>query len=173
MFKFSFKQQVLTGFAVSLTFVLASAITSFLSVKSVENDDSLKNHSYEVINHTRMISLHLTRAESGMRGFILTGRPSYLVPYSANAKMVMPNIRELRNLISDNPLLINRVDSMTYYVQKKLTVMDKTLVANSSGKIRAALGVILTDSGKLYMDNIERISRQIVREEKSCWLKER
>jgi CHASE3 domain sensor protein len=54
MLKLTFKQQVLTGFTVSLLFVLVSAVTSYLSVEKLNEDTKWQGHTYEVIDLIKM-----------------------------------------------------------------------------------------------------------------------
>lgn len=167
MFKFSFKQQVITGFVVSLAFVLISAITSYLSVESVKKDAGWQSHSQDVINHATLINDQLTHAEGSVRGYLLTERPSYLQPYTVNIDAVMPTLKELKVLVSDNPEQLVSVDSLEFYVTKKRLIMQETLTTHQSGLKAAAMRIILTDKGKSYMDNIDRLTDQIVKVENS------
>lgn len=165
MFKLSFKQQVLTGFVVSLIFVLLSAVTSYLSLKSLEEEAKWQTHTHEVINLTERINVQLAIAESSMRGYILTQRPKYLNPYSKNIESIISNVEDLKKLIADNPVQVIRVNSIGKLIKNKLGIMRETLQANDSKGKEAALKNILTDKGKITMDNIELLSAQVIQSE--------
>ncbi|RZM28106.1 MAG: response regulator [Pedobacter sp.] len=165
MFKLTFKQQVLTGFAVSLAFVLISAITSFFSVRSVADDAKWQSHTYEVINKTERLELSLLNAETGLRGFILTQRPKYLDPYTQNVGKIAPGIKELKLLVADNPKQVQRFDSLELFANAKLADMTLILQANASRGQAAAMQTLLTDKGKFYKDTMLMISKHIVAEE--------
>ncbi|TDO21748.1 response regulator [Pedobacter duraquae] len=162
MFKLSFKQQVLTGFAVSLTFVLISAVTSFFSVKSVAVDAKWQTHTYEVINRTERLELTLLNSETGLRGYILTQRPKYLDPYTQNVGKLIPSIKELKILVADNPAQVQRFDSLELFANAKLADMTLILQANASRGQAAAMQALLTDKGKYYKDMMLEISKRIV-----------
>lgn len=166
MFKLSFKQQVLTGFVVSLIFVLLSAVTSYLSLKSLEEEAKWQTHTHEVINLTERIKVQLANAESSMRGYILTQRPKYLNPYSKNIVSIIPNLEELKNVTADNPLQVIRLNSIEKLIGSKLGIMRETLQVNDSKGKEAALKNILTDKGKITMDNIELLSAQVIQSER-------
>jgi len=167
MFKLSFKQQVLTGFAVSLAFVLVSAVTSFFSVKSVAIDTKWQAHTYAVINKTERLELILINSETGLRGYILTQRPKYLDPYTENVGRIIPAIKELKILIADNPIQVQRFDSLELYATAKLADMTRILQANASKGQAAAMQSMLTDKGKYYKDQMLDISKRIVKSEMS------
>ena len=165
MFKFSFKQQVITGFVVSLIFVMVSAISTYLSIKSAEEDAAWENHTQDVINHATLINLQLTNAESSMRGFLITEKPSYIQPYNVSIDLVSPNLRELKSIVADNPSQIKNVDSLEHYVNKKLNIMKETLAAHQSGNREAALALVRTNKGESYMDDVDRLCDQIIQAE--------
>lgn len=165
MFKFNFKQQVRVGFVVSLIFVLVSAITSYFSVKSLERDSSWQNHTYQVINASERISLTLTTAESSIRGYILSQREVYLAPYQKNTELARTSIKDLRNLVKDNPIQVKRTDSIERYLNLKAEVMRETLNANRTLGKEAAMKIVLTDRGKKTKDSLDRCIQNMVQAE--------
>jgi CHASE3 domain sensor protein len=125
MFKFTFKQQVLTGFGISLLFVLISAVTSYLSIRSMDSDSSWESHTYDVIDHAQNLEVRILNAETGIRGFVLTQRPRYLDPYNKNANRIMPEIKELQHLTIDNISQQERLDSLEIYANMKIHDMHR------------------------------------------------
>ena len=166
MFKLSFKQQVFTGFAISLLFVLLSAITSFLSVKNLQQDAAWQSHTHQVINTAERINLELSNAESGIRGYVITGVPKYLDPYHNNSNLVLITLRELKQLVDDNPIQTRRVDSMETVILLKLNIMKETLLIQTSLGQEAARKQIFAGSGKEAMDKIQRLSHEVVSTER-------
>lgn len=166
MFKFSFKQQVFTGFAISLLFVLIAGLTSYLSVKSLQQDASWQSHTHQVINTAERINLELSIAESSLRGYILTSIPKYLAPYENNSSSVLNTLRELNNLVSDNPAQIQRVDSIKLVINEKLSVMRETLLVKTVSGTEAARQKMLAGHGKEVMDNTQRLINAMVSPER-------
>ena len=165
MFKFSFKQQVITGFVVSLIFVLVSAISTYFSIKSVEKDAAWENRTQNEINDATSLNWYLTNAESSMRGFLLTKKATYIEPYQVNVDAVLPILQELKLLASDDKMQLAEVDSLEYYVNKKLAFMKKTLDFHKSGQESVAFSLMLTNQGKVYMDHIDRITDRMIKKE--------
>ncbi|MET3112353.1 CheY-like chemotaxis protein/CHASE3 domain sensor protein/GAF domain-containing protein [Pedobacter sp. CG_S7] len=166
MFKFTFRQQVLTGFIISLIFVLFSAVTSYYSVKSLTHESELKNHTYNVINTAGEIGLKLTIAESSMRGYILSQQAPYLVPYTKNTEGLLFNINELRNLIIDSPEQVAKVDSIEKYVSLKSNFMKETLQINNDIDRNEAIQKILTNKGKELKETVDKFINQLINAEK-------
>ncbi len=165
MFKLTFKQQVLTGFAVSLTFVLISAVSSYLSIKKLNDDATWQSHTYEVIDKIRETEFYLLNAGTGFRGFVLTQKEKYLAPYTQNVKKIAPAIRELKSLISDNQKQVENTDSLLHYADLKIADMELVLSVNKEKGREAAIEIIKTDKGKYYKDKILKISQQMIAEE--------
>jgi len=165
MAKFTFKQQVVLGFTLSLLFVLISAITSYLSIQSMNTDSTWESHTYEVIDHARNLEVKLLNAETGMRGYILTQRANYLAPYTNNVDKIIPEIRKLQHLTIDNPIQQERLDSLDILANAKVKHMHEVIQLNKSSGQKAATSMVLTDVGKVLKDRIVSINNSIIQEE--------
>lgn len=166
MFKLTFKQQVLTGFAISLLFVLVSAVTSYFSIRSVDIDSDWENHTYDFIDRAERLEVKLLNAETGLRGFILTGDKKYLQPYEENIGQIDSTMEDLRRMSEDNTSDDAQLDSVQLYSTELVRDMRKTLeVYNSEGKI-AATNMILTDRGRDIKYKFLYASSNLIKAEK-------
>ncbi|KQC02645.1 response regulator [Pedobacter sp. Hv1] len=172
MFKLTFKQQVLTGFAVSLAFVFISALASYLSVQSLTDSSNWITHTYKVINVAEKAEIELINAETGLRGFVITQSQSYKAPYNKSINQILARIADLKVLVSDNPSQRKKVDSLEIYASQKVEDMKNIMaLANTSG-FEAARQDILTNKGQTYKVNFLRVSENIITRELEL-LKER
>jgi len=115
-----------------------------------------------VISSAAALVASLTTAETGQRGFLLTGREEYLHPYRSSLNEVR---RQLGILQSSVRLPENRarMPRLQELVHAKLTELDSTIDLRRRSGPEAALQVVLTDEGKAYMDEIRRICAEIER----------
>jgi CHASE3 domain sensor protein len=74
------------------------------------------------------LQLNLTDAETGQRGFIITGDASYLDPYTDALGHVQQSEKSLRELTSDNPVQQTSVDRLEPMVASKLTELHELIV---------------------------------------------
>lgn len=162
MFKLSFKRQVLTGFAVSLTFVFISALASYLSIQSFTDSSNWVEHTYEVIKTAEKTEIELINAETGLRGFIITNKPSYQMPYNKSINQVMVYMDTLKELVKDNPIQKKITDSLTYYATQKVEDMKGTMTIASTLGPEAARQEILTNRGQMLKVNFLRLSKQFI-----------
>nr|WP_068891540.1 response regulator [Pedobacter panaciterrae] len=165
MFKLSFKQQVLTGFAVSLLFVLVSAITSYFSIGKLNQDTKWQSHTYDVINLTKDVEFQVLNSETSIRGFVLSGNRQYLEPYNANASKILHTVAELKKLTSDNTEQQIRIDSLNQYAQAKIDEMKEVLRAYEINGKEASAKRVVAGLGQLYKNQILKIGKQIIEDE--------
>jgi signal transduction histidine kinase/CheY-like chemotaxis protein/CHASE3 domain sensor protein len=172
MLNSAFKRKVLIGSTITLTIVLISAITSCLSVLSTRKSDAWETHTHEVINKIQDIELEIVNAETGLRGFIITGNEDFLVPYNDNLKQILPSVASLRYLVKDNKNQTSRIDSLEYYAKLKVQRMGANLSLYKKYGTRSPTLLLNTEQGRRYKAKISSVMAQLVTEEKQL-LKER
>jgi len=165
MLKLTFRQQVVAGFTISLLFVIISAVTSYYSIRSLNEDSAWESHTYQVIDHAQNLEVKLLNSETGLRGYVLTQKSNYLDPYNKNAGKIMPEIKELERLTKDNFSQQERLDSLEIYANQKLRDMQEILQANAIYGQDAAIKKVATDKGKLFKDNMFRVNNQFIQTE--------
>lgn len=89
--------------SVPLIFVLAFVLLVLEVKRQNEQAQSWYLHSKEVIAQTDSISRSLADAEASIRGYVITGDPSFDVAYSRAAEDIPEGIRRLQTLVRDNP----------------------------------------------------------------------
>ncbi|PTS95722.1 histidine kinase [Pedobacter sp. HMWF019] len=167
MIKLSFKQQVLTGFAVSLLFVLFSAVTSYLSIESFDKDSNWENHTYEVMLLTQKVDLQMTSAENALKGYILTEDQMYMRTYTDNLDKAESSLHDLKNMVIDNPLQSQRVDSLELFAQQRMSTMKEILQADQSEGRETAYKLYLSEKAKMRRENLTRLGAKMILEERA------
>ena len=123
MLKLSFRNQVLSGFAVSILLVFIVGILSFNSINQLRDDTVRVEHTQQVIKKSTNLLQQLIDAETGMRGYSATGKKILLDPYNAALPIVNANLSELRVLISDNPVQVKRAETLSALINKQLNLL--------------------------------------------------
>ena len=108
-------------------------------------------------------------AETGQRGFLLTGRPEYLEPYNTAVEGVAAEIRELTALAAESPEQRNRFLQLQALVGDKLAELRNTIELRRSRGLPAALPVVQNDQGKQTMDRIRHVAQEIEAAESARW----
>jgi two-component system CheB/CheR fusion protein len=114
----------------------------------------------------------LRDAETGQRGYLLTGDASYLTTYENGVAEVRDRLPRLRALSTSRPPWQARLDEFGGLVEAKLGELAETVRLYSSGDRAAALQTVQTGFGRNTMDRI-RVSLATMRSEEDALLAER
>ncbi|MGB0372153.1 MAG: CHASE3 domain-containing protein [Opitutales bacterium] len=69
----------------------------------IQNSTKWVNHTYNVISEARALIAHAVDIETGMRGFLLSGKDEFLEPYDSGKKGFFEGLSALSETVSDNP----------------------------------------------------------------------
>jgi signal transduction histidine kinase/DNA-binding response OmpR family regulator len=154
------------SFALALTMLSTIGIVSYRNTVQLIDTSHRENHSYRVITKLQNLSSRIKDAETGQRGYILTGNTRYLEPYNAAIAVVEQNLNDLRQLTSDNPSQQNRITTLEPLVNRRIALIQQTLTLQNTQGFEAARQIILTHEGKDLMDRIRAILADIEVEER-------
>lgn len=94
---------------------------------------------------------NIVDAETGQRGYLLTGEPRYREPYDAAAKQISNQLAALRKLYEGKPAESARLATLTDHVMRKLAEIEMTVRLRESGNDDAWKFVVTTDVGREEM----------------------
>ena len=146
--------RTLIGFLLAVAAVVLIALLSYKSLQTTMNTARNLAQSIELLRLLQSLFSTLKDAETGQRGFLLTGEESYVTPYT-DAKDALPNeFKALRALLVNRPEQARRLDALESLANLKMTELESTVAARRAGHTEASLAVVRTDRGKIYMDRI-------------------
>jgi CheY-like chemotaxis protein/signal transduction histidine kinase/CHASE3 domain sensor protein len=146
--------KTLLGFFVAVVAVVIIALLSYQSLQTTTSTARNLAQSIELLRLLQSLFSTLKDAETGQRGFLLTGEESYLTPYT-DAKDALPSeFKALRALLVNRPEQARRLDALESLANLKMTELESTVAARRAGHSEASLAVVRTDRGKIYMDRI-------------------
>jgi CheY-like chemotaxis protein/CHASE3 domain sensor protein len=142
------------GFAAAIVTVIVIAFFGYRSLDNEAVSAALTTHTLEVMQRIDGLLSSLKDAETGQRGYLLTGREGYLEPYN-NARADIPGeFQQLRRLTANNPHQQELLSQIEHFSDQKLGELQETIVLKRAGNMDGALAVVLTDRGKIFMDRI-------------------
>jgi len=100
-------------------------------------------------------------AETGQRGYLLTGEASYRQPYDTAVKQVDGHLAALRQLYAERPAERTRLAELSKHVLRKIAEMDMSVRLRQDGKDEAWKFVITTDVGREEMDSIRKTAGEL------------
>ena len=135
------------------------------SFNRARDAEQLVSHTLRVLNASGLLLSTVEDAETGQRGYLLTGDDGYLQPYrSALSKQSLAR-QDLRQLTADNSGQQARIGKLDQLVETRLSVSSRIIALYRTDGRNAALAAIATDEGKRVMDEIRGLLRDIEQEE--------
>ncbi|HTB30618.1 MAG TPA: CHASE3 domain-containing protein [Bacteroidia bacterium] len=146
-------------------FLIAAVFFSLFSIGRLKSNLAIQVHTTTVMLTLNDNLISLLNAETGERGFIITGDTNYLEPYKMALQNIAGNIKQLRTLTIDNPVQRQNVDTLEIYVNKKLSRIATILSLKKQGAEKTIKMIVLTGEGKDIMDRIRVINQSMLTEE--------
>ena len=137
--------------------ILAAGLLVFINESSFqESTKALANiqsaqQSRQAINK---LVQQVLDAETGQRGFLLTGDPRYLEPYNSATADIGQNLDAMRPLFAPSREQLRDFDMMSRHVSRKLAEMDLSVRMRREGNEDGWKFVLTTDVGKEQMEAI-------------------
>jgi PAS domain S-box-containing protein len=157
--------KLVLAFLATLLLLAANGYVSRQAVRVVTGNDRLLAHTQEVLTALEALQSTVTDAETGQRGYVLTGKESYLGPYQEARASIPARLARLRSLTADNPVQQGRLPLLDGKVRAKLAELEETVELRRKEGIDAALAVVETDRGASLMSGIREIVASMKAEE--------
>ncbi|UXH78405.1 CHASE3 domain-containing protein [Roseateles amylovorans] len=151
------------GLFVALLMVLISELAYFGAISQMDRLATLNRARVELVRLTARV----TDAESGQRGYLITGRPEYLDPYRFAAEDASKGLDALQRMYSqvDAPDAERRSKEIAAAVSAKLSELQEVLKLHQDGRVQAAQTLMMTDIGRDQMELIRRRSAELLADE--------
>jgi len=156
------------GVPALLALIAWNAYLAVTHLKRVEKSAAFTLESSALQAELSGLLKDVTDMESGQRGYLLTGDPAYLQPYTdarSRIEMDFANLRTgLSNRAQHEQLLESQLESLA---KSKQAEMERSISLRQQGYRRRSFKLIDTDEGKGYMDEIRRIASSLSSSESS------
>jgi methyl-accepting chemotaxis protein len=168
----TFGRKIAAGFALSFLLLLGIGTVAYRSTNSLTSTSHMVRHTYDVLEHIGAVVSLLKDAETGQRGYVITGDESYLEPYQAALIGIPAAVKELRELTADNPRQQKRLDAVEPLIAAKLAELKQTVELRRKGDFEQAAKIVRGGQGKKTMDDLRQVTEQMDHEEQEL-LKQR
>ncbi len=165
MKKLSIGIKIGSGFVFVLMMFIIVSIVSIQNTERIRDNEAWVDHTNFVITKIGNILDDLKDAETGQRGYIITGVENYLEPYNSALKRIDAHIADLEQLTIDNDNQQIRIVSLNILVKDKFAELQQTIDLRKSSGFEAAKEVVISDLGKEVMDKIRVLLDDMTEEE--------
>jgi len=113
-------------------------VLSFWAFRQIEDSVAARLQTYTLISNANALLSDITDAETGQRGYSLTGNEAFLKPYLAVRKTIEPNLQELRRLTT-LAAAQERLDALAPLVKAKLAELSAVVELRRNRKMTSGL----------------------------------
>jgi signal transduction histidine kinase len=122
--------------------LVAVSSASVLLVNKARTDNAAVVHTIEVENQTNTLLLEIRRAESSVRGYLLTMGPDFLNDYEQALAAITPELDKLDRLAADNPVQADNVGKLRAAIATRLDQFEREVGFFKQGDLPSAANLV-------------------------------
>ena len=144
-----------TAFLMLGSALLALLLLATLSLASGQtHDNAMVAHTLQVQNRIALIQSLVQDAETGQRGFIITGRADFRAPYDRAVERLSGELDILEHETADNAIQQASMDRLRPLISQRLARLRVGLALRQAGDLQGAMNAVAQGRGKILMDAI-------------------
>ena len=151
----------------AVALLVALGVASFWAFRQIEEAADARRHTFVVINRAEDLLSALRDAETGQRGYLLTGDEAFLEPYLAVRDSISGHLEKLRQLTLISAAH-KHLDTLVPLVDAKLAEMSHVIELRRNNDMTAVLAVVGRGQGKRLMDSIRAEMRSFIQIEEGA-----
>ncbi|HTD26709.1 MAG TPA: CHASE3 domain-containing protein, partial [Candidatus Elarobacter sp.] len=168
--RFSVEDAIAAGLWVALGILALLSASDDWSTRTFLVTSEEVNHAHEVVEQLDHLLAEMTDAETGQRGYLITGSVRYLAPYERATARIADTLHAIRVLTADDSAEEERLNRLVPLVASRLAIMRETMDLYDREGLAAARQHVLTDRGKTVMDDIRKLVGEMDRAERMVLL---
>ncbi|HEY4586739.1 MAG TPA: CHASE3 domain-containing protein, partial [Brevundimonas sp.] len=142
------------GMGLVLVFFLATGLVAWRNVEVLRANNRQIIHTHEVIVAVDEVQSAAQNAETGQRGYLLTGDMQYLEPYQEATRDLSRRLEKLATLTRQSPTQQAQLEELRSHIDAKMSELDATLQTRRAEGVQAAISRMSSDLGLREMDAI-------------------
>ena len=151
----------------AIVVVTLNAWFAFRAVQVLVQGEGWVQHTWQVILQVEKAMSSAKDAETGHRGYLITGDEAYLQPYHAALAELPVELDTFGSLTSDNPSQQARLVEMRAVLQHRLALLKQGTELRREGDTAGAQALVIGGTGKAEMDHLRKIADDMESEERS------
>ena len=124
----------MTVVAIPLIAFLAITATLYFQGRQQEQAEQQARRIFQVRNQIRTVLTLLLEAETGVHGYVLSGREEFLDPFSRAFGDLQPAVAQMEKLVGNNPEQLARAERVEFLMGQKLIVLGELRSMASRGR---------------------------------------
>ena len=150
------------GLGIVLLLLLSLGWAAYSTPRSLVTSTTQFRQDYDTLDALSAWTRDMDEAETGQRGYLLTGNPDYLAPYQAALKELPLDFEKLKLATADIPVLREKVQRLDRVAQAKLAELKRTIeLRQKPNGLTEALRIVARDEGNALMAEIRGVSDEV------------
>jgi CheY-like chemotaxis protein len=154
------------GLALVLVFFLVSGVIAYRNIEVLRTSNAQIRHTHLVLIALDDLLSTTQDAETGQRGYLLTGDNQYLEPYRSAVSTMASRLDTVEALTQNNAIQQSNLLSLRRRIDAKLVELEETISIRRGKGLGAALSVVMNNRGRVTMDAI-RSQMEVMRREEN------
>ncbi|MGB7622120.1 MAG: PAS domain S-box protein [Terriglobia bacterium] len=155
--KWSIEHKVIVGFGLALLILMFISVISYRTTTHLVENTQLESQSFQQLELLVSLMARLTDAESGQRGYLISGDELDLEPYNTAAVVIEQQIEDFRKLNDDDPEELPRVDVLQTLVRQRFLLLQKSIDLKKANPSISPNQIALPDEGRKIHDQIRKL----------------
>lgn len=155
--KISLVHKVVVGFAAAFLMVLVLAVVVDTNRQKQIDADRVVAFSRSLIDELEATLSVVKDAETGARGYVITGDESYLVPYQIALSTITDHVQRLRVLVARDTTDLSKLEELEDKIARRLKITREVVALRKDVSFAAAQQRVLSGEGKVEMDAIRAL----------------
>ena len=152
---------VTVGFGLAVAVLVIAYLVMNSNLTRIDHNGGQVLHSNAILDELDAVLLALVDAETGQRGYLITGTESFLEPYERARVVLDGHLALLKKLAVDNPKQIEMASKLIEKARIRMTTIDSRIALVRKGEEEAAREAVRIGTGKVEMDEIRDLVRQM------------
>ncbi|HEX2869970.1 MAG TPA: CHASE3 domain-containing protein [Polyangiaceae bacterium] len=152
----TFGRKLALGFAIAILTILIIGVSGHRANSDLIESDRWVTHTEEVRAALAQVMSGMKDAETGQRGYLLTGDERFLEPYHAALAEVEKHLASVRRLTGDNPQQQQRLAALAPLIAERLRVMAEVVEVRRRDGLEAVVKTSRLFEGKVHMDAVRQ-----------------
>lgn len=152
------------GFGISLLILIATSAASFISIKNLIYSSSEVNHTNAVLKQLENAISYAKDAETGQRGYLVSGDSIFLDPYWEASEKSMHALDTVAILTTDNPAQQQHLGKLRKILGDRFDVIDRSIQTKVVNVPEMILGKAIMDSARLLVNDMQNIEKSLLAE---------
>lgn len=147
--------------------VALNAWFAFRAVQVLVQGETWVQHTWQVILQVEKVMSSAKDAETGNRGYLLTGDEAYLEPYNSAVADLPLELDSFASLTADNVSQQSRLVEMRAVLQQRFQLLKEGIALRQGGDVSSVKAMVLSGTGKVEMDHMRKIADDMESDERA------